>query len=333
MKIITCTGYGATGSSVVSDLLKEFKKVKSYGDFEFRFIQDPHGLRDLEYGLFENNNRTNTDYYIKQFMKHSKFLSKSLVYKYEDHFNGNFKKLSDEFINNIIDVSYDGFWHQDIIDETPIRKFSYYLERFIQKKILKLKDVGAKYYKNKMYYAKPISKQKFYEEVKNYTDQLIQNMNFDKDCDFVVLDQLVPPDHNETYLNYFSNLKVIVVDRDPRDVFLLEKYKYRDAFTPFDVETFCKWYPLVRKHQSEEVNSENVLFVRFEDFIYKYEETIKKVINFLGIPEENWIKKGEFFKPEISIKNTKQWLSYPDKKDEISVIERELKDYLYPYEK
>ena len=39
--IITCTGYGGTGSSVVSDLLKEFKTVHSFGDFEFRFLQDP----------------------------------------------------------------------------------------------------------------------------------------------------------------------------------------------------------------------------------------------------------------------------------------------------
>ena len=34
-KIITCTGYGATGSSVITDLLKEFKTVHSLGDFEF----------------------------------------------------------------------------------------------------------------------------------------------------------------------------------------------------------------------------------------------------------------------------------------------------------
>ena len=86
MKLITCTGYGSTGSSVVTDLLAEFKDINSYGDFEFRFLQDPHGLRDLEYGLFENNNRLNTDYHIKQFIKYSKFLSKSRVNNYEKYF-------------------------------------------------------------------------------------------------------------------------------------------------------------------------------------------------------------------------------------------------------
>ena len=38
-KIITCTGYGGTGSSAITDLLKEFQNVYSYGDVEFRFLQ------------------------------------------------------------------------------------------------------------------------------------------------------------------------------------------------------------------------------------------------------------------------------------------------------
>ena len=328
MKLVTCTGYGSTGSSVVTDLLAEFRDVNSYGDFEFRFLQDPHGLRDLEYGLFENNNRLNTDYYIKQFIKYSKFLSKSKVYNYEKYFNGGFKILSDEFI----DVKWQGYWHQDIIDENIFRKFFYYLERTIQKKVLKQRYSGANYYQNTMHYAVPISKEEFYKKTKIYTDKLINSMNIEKKYNFLALDQLVPPDHNQTYLNYFNDLKIIIVDRDPRDLFLLEKYQYKHKWVPFeDIEQFVKWFKLIREHKKSELASKNVLYINFEDFIYDYDSSIDKVIDFIGLDKDKWNEKRKYFNPDISIKNTKKWLSYPNAKKEIEYIEKELKEFLVEY--
>lgn len=330
MKLITTTGYGATGSSVVTDLLKEFKNVKSMGDFEFRFLQDPHGLRDLEYGLFENNNRLNTDYYIKQFIKYINFLSKSKIYPYEKYFNNKFKIISDEFIKDVIDIEWNGYWHQDIIDEKPIKKFFYYLERVYQKKILKQKDSGANFYKNKMYYAR-LSKDEFYKKVKTYTNKLFNEMN-SENKEFLVLDQLVPVDHNQTYLNYFDNLKIIIVDRDPRDLYLLEKYEYKEKYLPWeDVESFIKYYRLLRAHKKEDLASENVLYINFEDFIYKYDISIDKVLNFCSIDKSNWVEKKKYFNPDISIKNTKKWLVYPEAKREIELIEKELKEFLVEY--
>jgi hypothetical protein len=335
MNIITCTGYGSTGSSVVSDLLNEFEDINSYGDFEFRFLQDPHGLRDLEYGLFENNNRLNTGYHIKQFIKYSKFLSKSKVYNYEKYFNGNFKMLSDEFINKLIDVQWQGYWHQDIIDEKPIKKFFYYLERVIQKKVLKQRYSGANYYKNIMYYSKPNDKDFFYDEVKIYMNKLISSMQINEKYNHLVLDQLVPPDHNETYLNYFDNLKVIIVDRDPRDLYLLEKYQYKHKWVPYgDINKFIQWFKLIRQHRKSEVKNKNILYINFEDFIYDYDKTIDKVIDFCKLDKVKWIDKKKYFNPDISIKNTKKWVAhhvYPEARKEVDIIETELKEFLVEY--
>jgi len=331
MKLITTTGYGATGSSVVTDLLKEFKNVKSMGDFEFRFLQDPHGLRDLEYGLFENNNRLNTDYYIKQYIKYIDFLSKSKVYPYEKYFNNKFKIISDEFIKSIVDIKWDGYWHQDIIDEKPIKKFFYYLERVYQKKILKQKDSGANFYKNSMYYARPLTKEEFYKKVQDYTTKLFQIMN-QESYEFLVLDQLVPVDHNQTYLNYFKDLKIIIVDRDPRDLYLLEKYEYKEKYLPWeDVESFIKYYKLIREHKKEDQENENVMYINFEDFIYKYNEAIDKVLDFCSIDKSNWKDKRKYFNPDISIKNTRKWLVYLEAKKEIEMIEKELEEFLVEY--
>ena len=51
MKIITCAGYYGTGSSAVTDILGEFDNIHFMGDYEFRFIQDPGGIADLEYNI------------------------------------------------------------------------------------------------------------------------------------------------------------------------------------------------------------------------------------------------------------------------------------------
>ena len=37
------------------------------------------------------------------------------------------------------------------------------------------------------------------------------------------------------------------------------------------------------------------------------------------------------FKPEVSIKNTKQWEKYPEYKDAIDIIVKELPEYLYDF--
>lgn len=45
--IITCASYGGTGSSAITDLMKEFNNVKSLGEFEFSIAHDLDGISDL----------------------------------------------------------------------------------------------------------------------------------------------------------------------------------------------------------------------------------------------------------------------------------------------
>ena len=87
----------------------------------------------------------------------------------------------------------------------------------------------------------------------------------------------------------------------------------------------------MRLHQKTELNDSRVLRIMFEDLIFKYESSLKSIYEFLGLTFENHIKKGVFFNPDISIKNTKLW---NDKgaskyKDQINIIEQELGEYCY----
>ena len=60
MRFISCASYYGSGSSVITDFISEFGSVYSFSDEEFRFVQDPDGISDLEYNLVENFNRHNS---------------------------------------------------------------------------------------------------------------------------------------------------------------------------------------------------------------------------------------------------------------------------------
>ena len=88
-----------------------------------------------------------------------------------------------------------------------------------------------------------------------------------------MVDQIVPPTNLKRYLRYFNDIKVFIVDRDPRDIFVLEKYVWQDGVIPNNVEDFCKWFEYTRAHRkTEQFDDERVCFIQFEDMVYKYEQ-------------------------------------------------------------
>lgn len=123
-KFITTTGYYGTGSSAITDVLSDYSNVLTLTDYEFRFIQDPNGIMDLEYHLVQNNHRHNSGYALKKFKKKVDFLNGTFYDKKYRKFLGNTWKIeSYKYINSLIDFSYKGYWHQDLIDKGRIQHF------------------------------------------------------------------------------------------------------------------------------------------------------------------------------------------------------------------
>ena len=87
----------------------------------------------------------------------------------------------------------------------------------------------------------------------------------------------------------------------------------------------------IRAPIEENMNTEVVKFIRFEDLIYKYEDTTKDLINWLKLDEKKHGRRGMCFKPEVSINNTQTWLRYPQSLPEIKIIEQRLGEYLYDF--
>lgn len=148
----------------------------------------------------------------------------------------------------------------------------------------------------------------------------------------IMVDQIVPPTNLNRYLRYFNDIKVFVVDRDPRDIFVLEKYVWKDGVIPSDVEEFCKWFKYTRAHRkTERFDNDRICFIQFEDMIYKYEETTKKIADWLGFELNEQTKKKQYFDPNRSINNTCTWKRVKCNPAEIKYIEKELNEYLYSF--
>ena len=185
--------------------------------------------------------------------------------------------------------------------------------------------------KEKAYFS-AIDKETFYKYAREYIEKVVRELN-PENKEFVMVDQLLPPSNIYQYLSYFDDIKVIVIDRDPRDLFINANEFYREKIIPYsDVEQYCKWYELVRRHRKTEVyDPEHVLFVQFEDMIYQYEKTMEQLVEFSGIRKDNWTSPRSHFDPSVSIKNTNLSAKFPKYKDDVAYIEQHLKEYLYDF--
>lgn len=334
MRIITCASYYGTGSSAVTDLFSEFSSCGSVGNHEFRFIHDPDGIRDLEYNLIENNNRHNTSNAIKRYIKYAKQLNGSFIRKgYKRYMGSDFMRYTDEYIKSITELQCDTWWYYDRIEKGHL---FYCIDTFISRVAYKLfKREGASIMNltgEKGYYS-AIDKEAFYSSTKSYIKNVVTSLN-KKRSDYVMVDQLLPPSNLNGYLNYFDDdIRVIVVERDPRDIYLLENEVWHGKVTPHkSVQDFCKWYEITRRHRKgEEYDKDRVCLIQFEDLIYKYDETSTKIIEFVGLNIKDHTAPKSHLNPAVSVKNTNLKKRYPKYAKDIQYIEENLNEYIYSF--
>ena len=330
MKIITCASYYGTGSSAITDLVNECDNVHDMGDYEFRFIQDPDGIADLEYNLVENNHRHNSGYALKRYEKNVKYLAgNKFIKKYNRFFGDKWVELSKKYVKDLVTVEYKGSWHQEVRDLGIV---PYFIERLVNK-IIRLFDKERFlqiFLRNNTNYA-TYPGESFYSITKKYISDLFEAANTDNK-EYIMVDQLVPPTNASRYLRYFDDIKVVCVDRDPRDLFLLEKI-WHGTIVPGRVEEFCLWYKATRAHRKiEKDDTGKVLRIQFENLIYKYDEYSKKVLNFIGINELHHTAPRTLLIPEKSKNNTQLWKKYTQYQKDIEYIEQNLSEYLYNYD-
>ena len=334
MRFITCASYYGTGSSAVTDYVSEFRGVDSLTNDEFRFIQDPDGIDDLRYHLVDNHNRHNAGHALKRYKKLVDFYSgNALGRKYSIWFGEQWKSISYEYIDSLVDFSYKGWWMYDLYDKGKIYYFRKRIINYLLHKTVWKGNPDRVFntMKHEITYCSHPTEKEFITKTKLYIEKLFSTVASSTDSTIMV-DQIVPPSNIKRYSCYFEDIKVVVVDRDPRDLYCCEKYLWKDGIIPYDdVKVFCEWYKYTRNHRLHEVYENNVLLIQFEDLIYRYESTTAQLREFLGLKESDHYRMGFVFKPEVSINNTQLWEKYPGSEKDIKYIENELNGYWYDY--
>lgn len=334
--VITVSGFGWSGSGAIYDLLREYSDVQMASGnrtgFEFCLLYDVDGIRDLEYHIVECPRRISPYAAIDRFLQLIGYYIK--FHRAEHFFKNQFAELANLYIESLVDfqfkgtvgstrhqrsalvISYNNIIRKIFCNRYTVRLFGY---KYKKLQIKKVSDVRVSY--------RPDN---FLSETRNYIHNLFAILQGGC-CLPLVFDQLLPPDNPEPFMRYLEDAKCIVVRRDPRDTYLLAKCTYESTIpVPVDtVDDFIVFYQKVIENTYIDDNPD-VLNIQFEDMIYKYNETIKKIESFLGISKHT--RPLSHFKPSVSVNNTQLYRRYKGFENDIQKIEEQLPESLYPFE-
>lgn len=337
---VCVSGYGWSGSSAVVDLLHEFKSCY-LPPAEFRVVKDPYGLDDLYYStVVKGSPEGSVDFAVKDFISYMKFLNQTPSrfrpgFNYRKLLGQSFENATREFISSLVNFEYlNSWWMFDFKmdrSEWLIRRIT----GMIINKLMKLLHVryrfNSKTSEGKSYFVN-VSKEKFLELSRKYIDDIFTPLISQSTASHVILDQAVPLLNYENEMNFFREPKLIVVDRDPRDIYAnlieLNFWFGKDFAKTRDVNKFITMHKASRINRQQLKKDSSVLLLRFEDLIYNYEESIKRVIEFIGLKHDDHTNKREFFDPDISINNVGMWRRVITE-SEANVIVSDLEDYCY----
>lgn len=329
-KLICTTGFGHSGSGTVLDYLAEFSNVTAYGyhdtsssgyklknDYgEIDIFHAAGSVMDMEKS-FRYPNYFNDDLTIKYFLNLAEyFYRKGFIYT--DYF----WKITKEFVDKITDMKiktdngFEGLYFLQFLSaqkeytnlKSPILKDAYQRDRYI-------------------YYLKNISASEYRKIAKDYIIKFLKSI---ESKEFLVCDQMMTlskPD-TERMTEYFGDFKQICVYRDPRDVYVTGIRK-NESWMPKNPFDFVKWF--YHRGAPEYLSAPehpNRLTIRFEDFVLHYDDIAKQINEFVGLKQEDHIRKKEYFNPDVSIKNVGIHKTY-ERQDEIKYIREKLEKYCY----
>ncbi len=329
--VIGVCGYGYSGSGAVLDFLCEWNTCSCNLNIpEFDFLYLPHGIQDLEYQLLIRKTRyLSSNAALKDYKKLICGLDSPRSY-YRKLTGNCFRTRSLEFIDELSQVTWRGY--------VPLEKYCerWFYQRLIGVKLRivrlyeKLTDKKWPYSKRSIMYLS-VDPKEFYDKVKHYLRDIIEMLGFDL-SKTILLNQPFDVYEPQRSMKFFDSPKAVLVDRDPRDIYVLAKcyLKSKGNFIPTDnVENFIKYHKLVRNNIPDRTD---ICCIRYENMIYDYEATARKLMDFLEFTTDGWERK-KYFDPAVSINNTQLFLKHPELSGDIQQIEKELAEYIYPFER
>jgi hypothetical protein len=261
-------------------------------------------------------------------------------YWWVGHYNVNmcpeFMQFTEEYIQSLVQYHPSFYWYwQENADWKMILKL-------IRKRLVELVTLGKVKLPKPLVYENMavsyVSAEEFYEKTGAYLQKLWNSLGLDRRN--LILDQLLLPFNLHRAEHYFKpgQMEAFVIQRDPRDMFIINKYIWakRGETVPYptDVHEFCKCYRSLRKMEKESAYA-GIHRISFEDLVYDYDNTLEKIYSILDVNVADHRKKKANFDPARSIENTQLFRAKPEFAEEGAIIAEELAEYLYdfPYER
>lgn len=342
MNIITA-GFCGTGSSAIEDILLEYDNctVGDYNRFEHVLFYVPDGLFDLEDRITHNNSFHMYDGAVKRFYQAMRRLNDN-DFKwfggYERRTGKEFMRIVDEFIESLTQYEIEGYWSDDI---TCVRTFRGTVKDILTTKKISDPNIGLRNKVNENDDNKILfsfmTQEQFLEKARIFVKNYLNLIRKDTKEENFIFDQLLLPQHICRVQKYFDceDTRVILVDRDPRDLYVLSKYVWpyqsgrTNKYFPDEIHDFIAFHRDMRRDVDRD--NKTLLPIHFEDLLYNYEETLNSIENHTKISSEHHHKKGAHFQIDRSIKNTQNFLIKEEWKEEVSLIEKMLPEYIYDF--
>ena len=326
--IIGACGFGSTGSSAVTDYLKEYDSFQVLDKIEFTWVSAVDGLIDLDYHLNHPHSRTSDSIYAIE--RYKQLCSRKVTtLKRAGMDQETLQRSVDNFLSSIIQTSWK--WNRPGHKSFWDRQLRAILSRvaFVSRWEIKHGRQWNKYPYEDVFLS--VQPENFDDAARKHVREILKGIG----ADFtkpIILDQPFAGNNPQVCFKYFENPYAVVVDRDPRDNYVFARTKLLGKWhlMPVEpVEEYVKYYRALRKNQPYTEPNERVLSIKFEDLVYHYDETTARLREFLHLPENPAPKS--IFDPAISMPNTQVWKRFPQFSKDVEYIEKELPEYLFNY--
>lgn len=308
--IVSVQGLGYSGSGAVVDLLREYKccnvlggvdkegscSDKSVGLEEINFLRLAGGLFDIEQNLSSKNIFIN-DALLNRFIKLANF-TKILQQ------NIKVKELFVSFLNNLVEFKINS-------SETTYNPHLY-----------------SCYDNPPILFLRPLDLNSFRKLGNRFMTDLLDIL-YDENKTILVADQLFSDYEYNVIKNkqYIPNLKTIFVYRDPRDIYIYAKKNNIPWIPTQCVNDYIKWYKIITRYL--DCNDPDILCIRFEDLIYKYDLVVKQIEEYLEFSNGLHDSKFMNFNPKKSAVNIGLWKQMPLFAADCDLIYSELTSLCY----
>lgn len=341
MNAIAVTGYFATGSGAVYNLLQEYASVDDGGmsAFEHIFLYDVNGVFDTVNRILYANSLYNSNAAINAFRQEMQRLNDTDFgwfggYRYRC--GDQFMKIIEDFIDEITEYRFDRNWYNTFQrrKHTPERL----LKDSIKVLLGRLKpdhNFGTTILmdpnnRGEYSFASP---EKLQAATQRLIRRYIEVMYPAHGEKTVILNHLIQPPYVHHLPDYAPDeLKLIIVDRDIRDLYICNTYTnvWGGNTFPKDLDSFIRFTKTYRATEHP-IDSDRILRVRFEDLIYDYDNTVSRIEAFAGLRPEDHTAKGTKLVPQRSIKNTQVFTLCEEWNAELKRLEEEFPEMIYNF--